>query len=73
MNPPPDLEDVTACTDTSEHTEKYSASCPAGVFLGHAGHEEGGVPIEVACCKFHSATPPDEAEKVYFDAPNTPS
>lgn len=38
----PDDDSYTACTDTSEHTEKYSASWSTGVFLGHAGHEEGG-------------------------------
>lgn len=38
----PGIIDVTTCTDTSEHTEKPIALCSTGVFLGHAGHEEGG-------------------------------
>lgn len=48
VEPSPDLLEVTACTDTSEPTEKYLAVCSTGVLLGHAGHEEGGHSIEVA-------------------------
>lgn len=39
---PPDLDEYTAWTDTSEHTEKPLALWSTGVFFGHAGHEEGG-------------------------------
>lgn len=73
VEPPPDMEELTACTDTLEPTEKYLAVWSTGVLLGHAGHEEGGHSIEVACCKLHLATSSDEAEKVYLDAPNAPS
>lgn len=43
------------------------------MFLGHAGHEEGGESIEKACCKLPLAASPDETEKVYLDTPNMPS
>lgn len=39
VDPSPDDEKVTACTDTLEHTEKVLALCSTGVVLGHAGHE----------------------------------
>lgn len=42
VEPSPDIEDVSTCTDTLEHTEKNVALCSAGVFFGHAGHEDGG-------------------------------
>ncbi len=38
----PGDEWVTAWSDTLEHTEKYVALWSAGLFLGHAGYEEGG-------------------------------
>lgn len=38
----PGLEDVTTKSDTSEHTEKYMALKSTGLFLGHAGPDEGG-------------------------------
>lgn len=38
----PGIEDLPACPDTLEHTEKHSISCSTGLLFGHAGHDEGG-------------------------------
>lgn len=39
---PPGLEELTTCSDTLEPTEWYIALNSTGLFLGHAGHNEGG-------------------------------
>ncbi len=36
------MEEVSTCTDTSEHMESPNSLCSTGVLLGHAGHDEGG-------------------------------
>lgn len=38
----PGLENVSTCADTLEHTEGYLALKTTGLFLGHAGPDEGG-------------------------------
>lgn len=65
-----DSDDVMICIDMFEFMEKYFVSCLVGVFFGYVGYEEGGVLIEVVCCKLYSVVLFDEVEKVYFDVFN---
>lgn len=49
-----------------EFKEEYKVLMLLGFFLGYVGFGEGGVLIEVVCCKFYFIILLDEMEKVYF-------